>query len=128
MALSMRFHANVCPIGMHIPTLGLMNYPQIRNLYDEIDQSQRSIDVRRPGFGATLIAQLEAAFDVNGEPMVCDWSKRPLEWQPTITWLRYQDQQGDMIIGGEQMQPADFPAAWASPAFKGAWEPGWISP
>lgn len=69
--------------------------------------------------------QLEAAFDVNGTPMVCDWSKRPLEWQPTIPWLRYQDQQGDMIYGGIQMDRADFPRGWASPSFHNTWEPGW---
>ncbi len=69
--------------------------------------------------------QLEAAFDVNGQPMVCDWSLRPLEWQPTIPWLSYQDEAGAMVTGGEQMSPADFPVGWASPAFSGAWAPGW---
>jgi hypothetical protein len=56
---------------------------------------------------------------------VCDWSKRPLAWQPTITWLNYQDAEGDVITGGEQMAPADFPAGWASPAFSKTWTPGW---
>lgn len=69
--------------------------------------------------------QLESAFDVNGTPMVCDWSKRPLQWQPTITWLRYQDELGDMITGGQQMSPADYPTGWASAAFRKVWEPGW---
>lgn len=59
---------------------------------------------------------------------VCDWSKRPLEWQPTITWLNYQDAQGDVITGGEQMTPADFPSGWASPAFAKTWEPSWQQP
>ncbi len=69
--------------------------------------------------------QLEAAFDVNGEAMVCDWSKRPLGWQPTITWLSYQDELGDVIYGGTQMPRADFPSGWASPSFHNTWEPGW---
>ncbi len=59
---------------------------------------------------------------------VCDWSKRPLAWQPTVTWLRYQDEQGQVITGGEQMTPAEFPAGWASPAFAKTWEPGWQTP
>jgi len=59
---------------------------------------------------------------------VCDWSKRPLEWQRTVTWLKYQDDKGDVITGGEQMTPADFPAGWASPAFSKTWEPGWQQP
>ena len=56
---------------------------------------------------------------------VCDWSKRPQAWQPTITWLKYHDDKGDKITGGEQMSPAAFPAGWASPAFAKTWEPGW---
>jgi hypothetical protein len=72
---------------------------------------------------------LEAAFTTTVDgvtgPFVCDWTERPLDWQPTITWLKYQDQAGDMIHGGEQMAPADFPSGWASPAFHNTWEPGW---
>lgn len=59
---------------------------------------------------------------------VCDWSKKPLAWQPTIPWLKYQDDLGDVIIGGEQMAPAEFPAGWASPAFSKTWAPGWQQP
>ncbi len=71
--------------------------------------------------------QLEAAFMVNGEPMVCDWSKRPLEWQATIPWLGYQDRLGNLITGGRQMSPAPFPPGWAAAAFEKAWEPAWES-
>ena len=64
---------------------------------------------------------------VNGVtgPYMCDWSERPDGWQRTITWLRYQDQQGDMIHGGVQMDPANFPRGWASDSFHNTWEPGW---
>jgi len=65
--------------------------------------------------------QLEALFSTG----VCDWSEQPLDWTPTIPWLTYQDSQGEMITGGIQMAPADFPAGWASPAFANTWEPGW---
>jgi hypothetical protein len=51
-----------------------------------------------------------------------------LEWQRTVTWLNYQDDKGDVITGGEQMMPADFPAGWASPAFAKTWEPTWQQP
>lgn len=68
--------------------------------------------------------QLEQTFATG----VCDWSKRPLEWQRTVTWLNYQDDKGDVITGGEQMTPADFPAGWASPAFVKTWEPTWQQP
>ena len=64
---------------------------------------------------------LEATFAAG----VCDWSQRPLDWEPTIPWLTYQDVLGEIITGGEQMPPADFPPGWADPAFYNTWEPGW---
>lgn len=69
--------------------------------------------------------RLEEAFMVNGAPMVCDWTKPPLGWTRTIPWLKYQDELGSMITGGEQMRRAAFPAGWASEAFHNTWEPGW---
>lgn len=73
--------------------------------------------------------QLEAAFTATVDgvtgPFVCDYSQKPLHWQPTITWLRYQDDLGRPIHGGEQMKPAPFPPGWASPAFHNTWEPTW---
>ena len=74
--------------------------------------------------------RLEAAFTATVDgvtgPFVCDYSQKPKDWQPTITWLRYQDDLGIAIPGGEQMKPADFPAGWASPAFRNTWEPKWL--
>ena len=64
--------------------------------------------------------RLEATFSTG----VCDYSQKPRDWQPTVTWLRYQDAQGQMITGGVQMDPAPFPLGWASPAFSTTWEPG----
>jgi hypothetical protein len=85
------------------------------------------------GMGGALFTEdqwltLEEAFDVNGKPMVCDWSKRPLAWQPTVTWLDYQDPLGDMVYGGEQIAPAPYPLGWGSKAFNKAWQPGWQTP
>jgi hypothetical protein len=85
------------------------------------------------GIGGALFTEdqwlaLETAFDVNGKPMVCDWSKRPLAWQPTVTWLNYQDQLGDMVFGGEQIAPAPYPLGWGSEAFNKAWQPSWQAP
>lgn len=74
--------------------------------------------------------RLEAAFDVDPDPevttpMVCDWTKRPLGWQPTVTWLDYQDELGQMVTGGEQMAPAPYPPGWGSDSFDTTWEPTW---
>jgi polysaccharide pyruvyl transferase WcaK-like protein len=55
LVLGMRFHANVCPIGMGVPARGLLNYPQVGHLYEEMDMSDRLIDVRNAGFGNALV-------------------------------------------------------------------------
>lgn len=58
MVLGMRFHANVCPIGMGVPARGLLNYPQVELLYQELDMPDRLIDVRVAGFGEQLLAHV----------------------------------------------------------------------
>ena len=50
LVLGMRFHANVCPIGMNIPTRGLVNYPQVSLLYRELGLEDRAHSVKQPGF------------------------------------------------------------------------------
>jgi polysaccharide pyruvyl transferase WcaK-like protein len=50
LVLGTRFHANVCPIGMHIPTRGLVCYSQIKLLYEELNFLDRIIDVTKLGF------------------------------------------------------------------------------
>lgn len=57
--LGMRFHANVCPIGMGVETFGLANYPQITQLYAELGQSHRAVDVTKPCFGQELVTKIE---------------------------------------------------------------------
>lgn len=54
LVLGMRFHANVCPIGMGVPVRGLFNYPQVQFLYEELDMVDRLVDVRDTGFGVLL--------------------------------------------------------------------------
>ncbi|WP_407496739.1 polysaccharide pyruvyl transferase family protein [Pseudooceanicola sp. MF1-13] len=56
-----RFHANVVPIGNLRQTLGLVCYPQISALYDELGQPDRCIDASRPGFGDILAERMEDA-------------------------------------------------------------------
>lgn len=54
LVLGMRFHANVCPIGMGIPTIGLCNYPQIMLLHDELGHDDGFFNVEYPGFSSQL--------------------------------------------------------------------------
>lgn len=61
LVLAMRFHANVCPLGMGVPTLGLVCYPQIDHLYRELNLSALAVDVTSAGFSARLIDQAQLA-------------------------------------------------------------------
>ncbi len=52
--LANRFHANICNIGMGVPTIGLVNYRQIRELYKELN-SDYFVDVTKKGFEKELM-------------------------------------------------------------------------
>lgn len=52
--LGNRFHANVVPLGLGIPTLGLVNYPQVSKLYSELGATERMHDIATPGFAVAL--------------------------------------------------------------------------
>lgn len=72
LVLGMRFHANVCPIGMGVPARGLLNYPQVEHLYEELDLQDRLVDVRDAGFGKRLIdAVLIDLADLPAQRRVC---------------------------------------------------------
>jgi polysaccharide pyruvyl transferase WcaK-like protein len=44
MAIGTRFHSNVVPIGLGIPSLGLDTYPQVQRLFTDLDLSDWCID------------------------------------------------------------------------------------
>lgn len=50
---------------------------------------------------------------------VCDYSKPPVNLQPTVTWLKYRDDSNRVIVGGEPLPPvpAHSRGGWNSPAF-----------
>lgn len=52
--LANRFHANVCSIGIGKPTIGLVNYPQIRELYNEIN-SHDFVEISLNNFDEKLL-------------------------------------------------------------------------
>ncbi|MFK7856953.1 MAG: polysaccharide pyruvyl transferase family protein [Granulosicoccus sp.] len=83
LVLAMRFHANVCPIGMGIQTLGLDCYPQIANLYKELNQDERAIDVSHPGF-------VEPLFDASLNALTAPekFQSSPAEAIRTVELLR----------------------------------------
>ena len=56
-----RFHANVVPIGSRRQTLGLVCYPQVSALYNEVGQPDRCVDVSEHGFSMTLVNRIHDA-------------------------------------------------------------------
>ena len=65
--LGMRFHANVVPIGLGVPTIGLYCYDQVKRLYDELEAPDSMVDVSRTGFGTVLQAKIKAVLDKPSE-------------------------------------------------------------
>ncbi|NOR45863.1 MAG: hypothetical protein GQ534_09785 [Candidatus Delongbacteria bacterium] len=58
LVIANRFHANVCSIGMNIPTIGINNYPKIRKMYNEINLNERVIDVTNANFADKLLSEI----------------------------------------------------------------------
>ncbi|TKD70741.1 polysaccharide pyruvyl transferase family protein [Pseudalkalibacillus hwajinpoensis] len=56
--LGMRFHSNVCSIAQEIPTIGMSSYKKIVDLYDEINLSDRVVEVNKRGFQNELREQI----------------------------------------------------------------------
>lgn len=54
-----RFHANVCPIGLNIPTIGIGNYPKIAKLYSELGLEGRVVDVTQDQFDDLLTDKIK---------------------------------------------------------------------
>ena len=65
LVLGMRFHSNVTPIGLNKETIGLKNYPQIENLYYEVGQHQRILDVSKPRFHKKVFNKVNQIFSKN---------------------------------------------------------------
>jgi len=58
-----RFHTNVCAIGLGIPSIGLVNYPKISALYDEIGMPDRAVIITRQGFEERINALAREALE-----------------------------------------------------------------
>jgi len=43
--LANRFHSNLCSIALGKPTIGIINYPQIKNFYDEIRLKDMTVEI-----------------------------------------------------------------------------------
>ena len=63
----MRFHANVCPIGMGRPAIGLGCYGQVFELYRELSLQEWCIDVAANGFKEHLLQRMSAHLSDMGD-------------------------------------------------------------
>ena len=61
-SLCMRFHANLCSIGLGTPTIGLCNYRQIEKLYKELKLEQYLIKTNKPDFSKKLTEKIRKIF------------------------------------------------------------------
>tara|TARA_Y100000768_G_scaffold368680_1_gene332870 strand:+ start:259 stop:1398 length:1140 start_codon:yes stop_codon:yes gene_type:complete len=50
LVIANRFHSNLCSIALKVPTIGLYNYPQIKNFYQEIGLEDRIINTTSENF------------------------------------------------------------------------------
>jgi len=92
LVLGMRFHANVCPIGMGVPARGLLNYPQVEHLYEEIGMADRLVDVRDAGFGKHLTdVVLSDLADMSAQRNVCVERVAQLQKQAQATLAALDD-------------------------------------
>jgi len=62
LVMGMRFHTNVCGIGLNVPTIGFITYPQIDNLYMELGLSDRALKVNEQGFKQKLASMIDESF------------------------------------------------------------------
>lgn len=52
--LGMRFHTNVVGIALNIPTIGLISYSKIKNLYSELKMEEKVINIKDKEFSTKL--------------------------------------------------------------------------
>jgi hypothetical protein len=93
--LGMRFHANVLPLSLGIPTIGLATYPQILKLYKEIEMENWVINCHDEGWEKRAIekfqefeehrTQVELAFS-NVQLRI---ARQRTDFEPTlVAWLK----------------------------------------
>lgn len=65
--IAMRFHANLCSISQNVPTIGLINYRQIEELYKGMNLSDYVVDVRYKGFSMELLKKVKLLMESGRE-------------------------------------------------------------
>jgi polysaccharide pyruvyl transferase WcaK-like protein len=63
LTIAMRFHANLIPIGLGRPTVGINTYPQVSKLYSEIQMEENSLSLDENNRVAGLRSFIEKHFE-----------------------------------------------------------------
>ena len=80
LVIANRFHANVCPIGMGVPTIGLFNYVQIESLYEELN-SKQYVDVDKADFDKDLIKMInQTSLNEFNEAEYSEYLEKIIAW------------------------------------------------
>jgi len=68
LSLGMRLHANVCPIGLETPCIGLSNgHPKVGDLYRNLGLFDRIVPVHEPDFASALEETVTTTIDAPDE-------------------------------------------------------------
>jgi polysaccharide pyruvyl transferase WcaK-like protein len=86
LVLGMRFHANVCGLGLGKSCIGLVNYRQIEGLYDELKLNDLKVHVNKKGFEDMLLSLSERALS-NSNSMNKNFL---LEWRSKLDSFHYE--------------------------------------
>lgn len=89
MAFGLRFHANVCPIGLGTPSIGLATTEKLFDLYEELEMPQRVVDAQIPGFAQQALT-LAASTLANYQDILSQYSsvKNKLDRQAQTTYQK----------------------------------------
>ncbi|MBE5967380.1 MAG: polysaccharide pyruvyl transferase family protein [Lachnospiraceae bacterium] len=55
LTIGMRYHSNVCSIAVNTPTIGIVNLPKHKMLYEDIGMQDRLVVSDEPDFGSRLL-------------------------------------------------------------------------
>jgi polysaccharide pyruvyl transferase WcaK-like protein len=59
LVMGMRLHANICSIGMGVPTLGICTYRKVADMYEDLGLGSRVLHVNHDGFEKRLGPMME---------------------------------------------------------------------
>lgn len=60
LVIGMRYHANICAIAVKTPTIGIVNFPKHKMMYEDIGLTDRVVASDEPGFEDKLYKKVHA--------------------------------------------------------------------